>query len=141
MPTRPERDETGLVSRPTPPDQRRALTQRERQALLAILDRGTSSRDDHPLESSDRARWRAQVPFTRAGRRCGCGQCPSIELTDSQGLTPADGDGRVVLDAWTPGALLMLFVDQDQLSYLELAPMDHDDAMLEFPDPDDIHPI
>ncbi|WP_369070166.1 hypothetical protein [Kineococcus terrestris] len=119
---------------PAPP---RPLTARERGALTALLERGTSVDDERTVTGEDRARWLAQVPGTFAGRRCGCGSCPSVELTDAAGRTPAAGDGRVVLEASAPGALLLLFVDEDRLSYLELAPLD-DDGVEEFPDAEEI---
>lgn len=110
------------VSTSSPADQTRALTPREREAIIAVLERGTNIRK-LSITTADRVRWLSQVPHTLAGRLCGCGICPSIELTDAEGHTPATVDGRVVLQAEAPGAVLMLFVDEDRLSYLELAPL------------------
>ncbi len=90
--------------------------------------------DDATVTDDDRARWLRQVPHTRAGRRCDCGTCPSIELTDPTGATPDMRNSRVVLEASTTGALLLLFVDDDQLSYLELAPLDDGTTFQQFPD-------
>ncbi|WP_432547994.1 hypothetical protein [Kineococcus sp. SYSU DK004] len=123
----------------SPPPPPRPLTDRERGALTALLERGTGSAGGRPVTAEDRARWSAQVPGTLAGRRCGCGTCPSVELTDAAGRTPASGDGRVVLEASAPGALLLLFVDEDRLSYLELAPLD-DAGVAEFPDAGQVRP-
>ena len=92
---------------------------------------------DQDVDDADRARWRAQVEITRAGRPCGCGSCPSIELTDAAGVSPEMTSSRVVLQAETRGALVLLFIDDDQLSYLELAPTD-DGSFGEFPAPADI---
>ncbi len=89
------------------------------------------------VEDADRARWRAQRVTTRAGRPCGCGSCPSIELTDTAGVSPELTRSRVVLDAQTNEGMLLLFIDDDQLSYLELAPMG-DRTFADFPDPTDI---
>ncbi len=83
-----------------------------------------------------RARWRAQLMTTRAGRPCGCGSCPSIELTDADGVSPEMTRSRVVVDAQTDGAMVMLFIDDDQLSYLELAPTG-ECTFAEFPHPND----
>ncbi|WP_432572298.1 hypothetical protein [Kineococcus sp. SYSU DK005] len=116
----------------------RALTPNEQQALIAVLQRGTSSDAQRPVTTADRARWLAQVPRTRAGRTCGCGTCPSIELTDAAGRIPLTGGGRLVLEAEAAGALLMLFVDEDRLSYLELAPLEVEDGASTFPAPEDI---
>ncbi len=90
--------------------------------------------DDASVTDEDRARWLTQVPHTRAGRRCDCGTCPSIELTDTAGATPDVPNSRVVLEASTTGALLLLFIDDDHLSYLELAPLDDGTTFQQFPD-------
>lgn len=73
---------------------------------------GASTDEDLVVTDDDRARWRAQVPRTRAGRRCACGTCPSVVLTDPSGAAPDARSGRVLLEAGTAGALL-LFVDGD----------------------------
>ncbi|GAA0311504.1 hypothetical protein [Kineococcus aurantiacus] len=125
------------MSTSSPADRTRALTTREREAIVALLERGTSSIRTLPITTADRARWLSQVPHTLAGRSCGCGICPSIELTDAEGHTPATVDGRVVLQAEAPGALLMLFVEEDRLSYLELAPLAGDSIKV-FPASTDI---
>ncbi|SDR90957.1 hypothetical protein SAMN04489752_0561 [Brevibacterium siliguriense] len=59
------------------------------------------------------------------------------EHCDDQG---GDGDwsDRVVLHAGTPGAMLLLFIDDDTPSYLELAPIDDDLSFAEFPGPESI---
>jgi hypothetical protein len=90
--------------------------------------------NDATVTDDDRARWLRQVPHTRAGRRCDCGTCPSFELTDPAGVTPDMRNSRVVLEASTTGALLLLFIDDDRLSYLELAPLDNDTTFQQFPD-------
>ena len=85
------------------------------------------------LRPSQRQRWLTQIPTTRAGRLCACGTCPTIELEDEvSGMAPTTGS-RVVLSASAPGALLLLFIDDDRLSCLELAPLDPDSRILEFP--------
>jgi len=125
------------VSTSSPADQTRALTTREREAIIALLERGISTIRNLPITTADRARWLSQVPHTLAGRLCGCGICPSIELTDAEGHTPATTDGRVILQAEAPGAVLMLFVEEDRLSYLELAPL-AGDTITVFPASTDI---
>ncbi|NYD67557.1 hypothetical protein [Agromyces atrinae] len=64
----------------------RALTPRERGALEALIGWGTTN--DGPVTSADRARWLTQAAGTWAGDACGCGTCPTIELTDAAGATP-----------------------------------------------------
>jgi len=114
----------------------RPLTPREKAVLIAMIERGVTMDDDTPVSDADRSRWLAQVAHTRAGRPCGCGTCPSIGLTDVDGLTPELQDDRVVLQASATGALLLLFVDEDRLSELELAPMSDKTSFHQFPDPD-----
>lgn len=113
----------------------RPLTSREEAVLVALITQGTCLDDDVIVTDDDRARWLAQVPQTQAGRACGCGNCPSIELTDPAGATPDMHDSRVVLAASTAGALLLLFLDDDRLSYLELAPQDEGVTYHQFPEP------
>jgi len=118
----------------------RELTRREREVLALMIDHAAhfdsdSSRDS--VEDADTEGWRAQLVTVRAGRPCGCGACPSIELTDAAGVSPKMTSRRVVLDAETDGAMVMLFIDDDRLSYLELAPTG-DQEFATFPDPTDI---
>jgi len=87
--------------------------------------------DDPPVSSEARRRWRKQIGDARAGKRCECGQCPSIEIEIGDGRTPTGGD-RVVLEASNPSASLLLFIDGGRLSYLELAPHG-DERFDEFP--------
>ena len=118
----------------------RALTRRELDVLTVMVERATPfdpDGADQGVGDADRMRWRAQLPTTRVGRACGCGSCPSIELTDAAGASPGVTTSRVVLSAETDEALLLLFIDDDRLSYLELAPS-ADHAVEEFPDPDDV---
>ncbi|MEJ5913169.1 hypothetical protein [Pseudokineococcus sp. 1T1Z-3] len=113
----------------------RSLTPREEAVLVEMITRGRHQDDDVVVTAADRSRWLAQVPGTRAGARCGCGSCPSIELTDAAGETPDMQDDRVVLEAGATGALLLLFIDDDRLSYLELAPLSDKTSFRHFPDP------
>lgn len=85
----------------------------------------------------DRARWRRQALDTRAGRRCDCGSYPSIELTGGTGVSAVRTRSRVVLVAQTDEAMVLLFIDDDQPSYLELAPTG-DRSFAAFPRPAEI---
>ena len=51
-----------------------------------------------------------------------------------------EGGTRVVLEAAVPEAMLLLFIDGDQLSHLELAPIDPDVAVAEFPPAESLSP-
>jgi hypothetical protein len=109
----------------------RELTDREREVLAFLLDHGATFADDQPVTFEQRARWRAQLADARAGAPCGCSTCPSIALEDAAGRIPVSGR-RVVLSAGHPDASLLLFIDADRLSYLELAPHG-DDVFAGFP--------
>lgn len=82
---------------------------------------GVGFDDQPPIQAAHRRRWLYQVPGVLAGATCACGTCPSIELEDERGTVPTTGS-RVVLTAATRDALLLLFIDGDRPSYLELAP-------------------
>ena len=99
----------------------RELTDRERAVLTLMIDSAGAFADDPEPSDEARRRWRAQLAGARAGAACGCGTCPSIELENEHGHTPAGGR-RMVLSASHPHASLLLFIDGDRLSYLELAP-------------------
>lgn len=99
----------------------RQLTETERAVLVAMIRYGVGFEDQAPIRAADRKRWLHQVPDVLAGPECGCGTCPSIGLEDQHGPIPAI-EPRVVLTAALPDALLLLFIDDDRLSYLELAP-------------------
>lgn len=99
----------------------RPLSGDEADLLGILIARGASFDAEVLVTAADRARWAAQVAATHAGTPCGCGTCPSIELTDADGVTP-DAGTRVVLEAGAPDGYLLLFIDDDRLSYLEYAP-------------------
>ena len=109
----------------------RALTDREREVLAFMVENAGVFADDPPVSFEARQRWLSQVSGARAGSPCGCGTCPSIAIEDEHGRTP-DSGRRVVLSAGHPDASLLLFIDGDRLSYLELAPHG-DDVFPEFP--------
>ncbi|MFD0481411.1 hypothetical protein ACFQ46_02295 [Kineococcus sp. GCM10028916] len=108
--------------------------------MALLIDLGEPfDAEQRVVEEADRDRWRAQLSTVRAGRTCGCGTCPSIELTRPDVLRAAGDDGYPVVESSTLEAMLLLLVDdEDQLSYLELAPTG-ERSFSEFPDPADIH--
>ncbi|MDN5725400.1 MAG: hypothetical protein L0G99_05630 [Propionibacteriales bacterium] len=110
----------------------RQLTRTEEELITLMITSAPDTGD--AVHSAERRRaWLTQVPHTRAGARCGCGTCPTIELIDLNGDAPGMGIERIVLSAGSPGALLLLFIDDDQLSSLELAPLEDGPAM-DFPE-------
>lgn len=113
----------------------RDLTAREHAILVAAITHGDS---DTPVTEADRDRWLKQAAKVSAGEPCGCGLCPSIGLIDATtGQERPDGGPRVVLEGSCDNALLLLFIDGDVLSYLELAPMD-DEPIPAFPGPSQV---
>lgn len=112
----------------------RPLSTREREVLEAMIQHADDSQLTGPdaVSPARRQRWLEQAAFTGAGRRCVCGTCPTIDLED-RSEAPLVAGPRVVLSASSPGALLLLFVDAGRLSCLELAPLDADASILEFP--------
>ncbi|MCB7137557.1 hypothetical protein LGQ04_13500 [Cellulosimicrobium marinum] len=86
---------------------------------------------DPERDALDRRRWLAQVADVRVHGTCGCGSCPTVDLGDATGPAPTGGP-RVVLGAELDDALVLLFVDDDRPSCLELAPLD-DATYPEFP--------
>ncbi len=110
----------------------RALTALERDVLVWMLRHGCRGEAVAPdRDAADRRRWLAQVDAVRVRGGCACGSCPTIDLGGDDGPVPAQGP-RVVLEAGTDRFLLLLFVDDDRLSCLELAPVD-DEAFPAFP--------
>lgn len=103
----------------------RLLTDREKAVLTVMIERGDPVDAPGQVTADRRRRWLTQVPKTYAGRRCNCGTCPSIHLENEQGDEPQLRD-RIVLEGSCDGGLILLFVDDDQLSYLELAPVEVD---------------
>lgn len=99
----------------------RPLTERERDVLTFMIDTAVPSGDDPPVSAATRARWRRSIPTTTAGQRCACGACPSIDLV-AERAGAARRERNVVLSAGHPKASLLLFIHDDRLSCLELAP-------------------
>jgi hypothetical protein len=95
----------------------RPLGRRERETLAALL-----AVDFPGVEAL-----RAQVPGTVVTDRCSCG-CPSVSLEPPADAPPAAVVTSVPVDAAALGAygepegLVMLFVHDGRLSYLEYAP-------------------
>ncbi|WP_436327063.1 hypothetical protein [Brevibacterium sp. FAM 27836] len=142
----------------------RPLTAREHSVALFIIRCATTSPDESDyanFTSQQRDAWDPPVPITAEQRRtwenslgevlvtseCGCGICPSIGMrprhrTDDDKRNDQGGDGdwsdRIVLTAGVSGAMLLLFIDDDIPSYLELAPTDDELSFAEFPEPESI---
>ncbi|MFD4991945.1 hypothetical protein ACFWH7_17385 [Cellulosimicrobium cellulans] len=102
----------------------RPLTPRERDVLVRMVQEGVRGEPVPPSQDAeDRRRWLEQLDATRVVGTCGCGACPTIDL-GVPGARATSAAQRVVLEAGVDRALVLLFVDADLLSYLELAPLD-----------------
>jgi hypothetical protein len=110
----------------------RPLTARERDLLLALLARGTAFGSDESITESDRERWAEHAAAAMVHGTCGCGSCPSIDLAPGAKADSASPGRRTVLEASTADAFLLVFIDDDRPTYLELAPFG-DDPITEFP--------
>ncbi|ROR82722.1 hypothetical protein SAMN06295974_2818 [Plantibacter flavus] len=109
----------------------RPLSVRERDLLVALIARGTEHGADRAVAVSDRERWAGQLPGVMVHGMCGCGTCPSIDLTPDSGGRPAP-TRQTVLEAITSNACLLLFIEDDRPTYLELAPWG-EEPITEFP--------
>ncbi len=107
----------------------RSLTRRERAVLRAMLRHAAPS-DGEAILPHDRGRWVAVIDGLCVVGMCACGTCPSVEFVRESGTVGT----RVILEAAVTGAMLMVFIDSDAPSYLELAPL-ADDVFTEFPPP------
>ncbi|QOR48277.1 hypothetical protein INS90_03065 [Trueperella pecoris] len=107
----------------------RSLTAHEAEFLEALLKHGQAS-DDSMLTEAARQDLIAQIPSTRVHSECGCGTCPSIQLSAQPQNAAASME---IIEAGTVSrdAMIMLFVNDYQLSYLEVAPMG--DSLVELP--------
>ena len=84
-----------------------------------------------PPSVTQRMDWVRFLDTALAGATCGCGRCPSIDLTDEQGRVPT-GAASHVLRGGTDDLLLLLHVVDGRPSYLECSPL-RGEAVLEFP--------
>lgn len=137
----------------------RELTARERETAMLMIARATTSPDaidyanfnaeqregwDRPKPISDeqRRKWEDNLGEVVVTNECDCGTCPSIGMrprlraTDER-RSDVGGDGdwteRIVLQAGSPGAAILLFIDDDSPSYLEFAPIEDGLIFTEFP--------
>lgn len=113
----------------------RALTDAERLVLEAMILHAPAFDPvfDEP-SAGDRARWLAMVQDLSVHEMCDCGTCPTIDLA-YKGVSsdPKDADSRMVLEAGVEDAIVLLFIDDDVPSCLEVAPLGDDPVLLPTP--------
>lgn len=112
----------------------RPLTDSERQLINAMI---TSAKAADPAQFDDQHAWyqwrqdvRETVDRVSVGDACDCGMCPSVQLLVDDQEVPA-GASQVILEAFISEGIVMLFIDDDFPSYLEIAP--NLDVELELP--------
>lgn len=115
----------------------RALTVRETGVLRAMITHARES-SGRTVSQTAREHLTAQLPLIRAGEKCACRLCPSIELGDDSGPAPETGE-RWVLLADSEGAGLLLLIDGGKPSYLELFPYSDGAVFNEFPPVSELH--
>lgn len=93
--------------------------------------------DQGDPDLADRERWLAMIDDLSVHGTCGCGTCPTIDLA-YKGVPVECGEhtARVVLDAHTRDAVVVVFIDDDIPSCLEVAP--NDDTPVGLPSPEEI---
>lgn len=109
----------------------RALTRRERQVLVAMIQHANDS-DGSSVSVEDRRKWLDRVVSLRVVGACACGECPSVDFS----LTDCSTSRRV-LSAHADGLGMLLFIDDGQASSLEGFPV-NGGVFLEFPHPDEL---
>ena len=142
----------------------RPLSAREASVALSMIRSATTSPDEadyadftpeqrqcwdppQPISIEQRQIWESRLGEVMVTSQCDCGTCPSIEMRPQDRLDDehredqgedSNWSERIVLTAGTPGAMLLLFIDDGSPSYLELAPIDDDQNFTEFPESESI---
>ena len=112
----------------------RSLTESEHQLISAMI---TSAKATDPSRFAAQEiwyQWRQKLLGTldriTVGAPCECNKCPSVQLLiDGQAVSA--GGSQVILEAFISEGMVMLFIDDDIPSYLEIAP--NPDVELELP--------
>lgn len=139
------------------------LTPREHEVALTIIRHAHPSPDEEDratftgvqqeawdpptmITPAQRVTWESNLAEAVVTNPCDCGSCPSIGMrpvtrVDDVARDDTGGQGdfanRIILDATVDGCMLLLFIDDDSPSYLELAPTS-EEIYSEFPPPERI---
>lgn len=115
----------------------RSLTKSEHQLISAMI---TSAKAADPSRFEAQEvwyQWRQELLGTldriTVGSPCQCSKCPSVQLLIDGQAVPA-GTAQVILQAFISEGIVMLFIDDDIPSYLEIAP--NPDVELDLPTQD-----
>ena len=115
----------------------RSLTESEQQLISAMI---TSAKAADPSRFEAQEvwyQWRQELLGTldriTVGASCECSKCPSVQLLLDGQVVPA-GASQIILQAFISEGIVMLFIDDDVPSYLEIAP--NPDVELDLPTQD-----
>lgn len=103
----------------------RSLTDAERRLISAMITSAKAADPDRLNGSVAWRNWRHElhemIDRLSVGELCDCGKCPSFELLFDGQKVPRSKDS-IILEAFIPEGLVMLFIDEGKPSYLEIAP-------------------
>lgn len=108
------------------------LTPQQRGVIEAMLSRAPLFDGTIP-DPGQREQWLAVLDRLTYGGPCDCGGCPSFAI-HLDGQPVAEEVGRTVLSAEAPGSMLILFIDRNLPSYLEIAPVEDHPVGLPVPE-------
>lgn len=116
----------------------RSLTAQERAVIEAMIAQADGGSPGQRPSAAQRARWAAALEQTSVDHECGCGLCPTIDLAWNGQAVGCEGE-RVVLEAFSAGGeMVLLFVDGDRPSCLEVVPSE--DQPVALPRPEELRP-
>lgn len=116
----------------------RAMTVDERLVMEAMIRHAHAfDPDQRDPEPADRQRWLAMIDDLSVHGVCGCGTCPTIDLAyKGEPVECGEHTATAILQADTRDAVVLLLVDNDIPSCLEVAPLNDDPVAL--PSPEEI---
>lgn len=117
----------------------RSLSATERALISAMV---TSAKPTDPARFSGTVAWRRwrddvhqQLARLSAGAPCDCGKCPSFQVL-FDGDPVVKSAAPIILEAFVPDGMVLLFIDDTVPSYLEIAP--NLDDQIELPKPESL---
>lgn len=95
------------------------LTPQQRDVIAAMISNAKLF-DGGEVDAARRNGWLEGVDKLSQGEPCPCGMCPSVQLLFDGRPTP-ESSPRTVLSAEGFNSVVLLFIDGDKPSYLEVA--------------------
>lgn len=95
------------------------LTLQQRDVITAMITNAKLF-DGSEIGAERRRGWLEGVDKLSQGEPCGCGMCPSVQLLFDGRPTP-ESSPRTVLSAEGFNSMVLLFIDDEKPSYLEVA--------------------